>query len=174
MAQVNKGRFAPEIDGDFVIFVIGMRVNKFWKFWKWLPVFVAMPPMLAELQKNPELGLLGTRSHLANPLQPMIFQYWRSFEDLERFARAKDQTHFPRWVKFNKSIGTNGDVGIWHETYRIAAGQYEGIYNNMPAFGLGAASKLVPAAGRHASAAGRLGKSDGSDAPIDESGHATG
>jgi len=30
------------IDGDFVVFLIGMRVNKLWKPWKWMPVAVQM------------------------------------------------------------------------------------------------------------------------------------
>ena len=103
----------------------------------------------------------------ANPLSPMVIQYWRSFEQLEAFARGKDKTHFPAWVNFNKKVGTDGDVGIWHETYRVAAGQYEGIYNNMPPAGLGKASSLVPASGRYRSASGRLGRTDGSDSPVE-------
>jgi hypothetical protein len=170
---VTKARLAPEIEGDFVVFLIGMRVNRPWKVHRWLPVFLAMPRMLRELSQHPEMGLLGYRQHLANPLAPMVLQYWRSFEQLEAFSRSKDSTHFPAWVKFNRSVGSNGDVGIWHETYRVSAGQYEGIYNNMPPFGLGRASKLVPASGRRASAAGRLGQTDGTDAPIDESGRPT-
>jgi hypothetical protein len=100
----------------------------------------------------------------------MVIQYWRSFEDLDRFARDRDKSHFPAWVKFNRAVASNGDVGIWHETFKVAAGQYEAIYNNMPPIGLGAAGKLVPAAGRYASATGRLGLSDGTDTPVDESG----
>ena len=174
MAKLNNGRFAPNIEGDFVVFMIGMRVNRPWKLHKWLPVFMAMPRMLAELSKKPELGLLGYRQHLGNPLSPMVVQYWRSFEDLEAFARGKDKTHFPAWVKFNKSVGTDGDVGIWHETFKVADGQYEGVYNNMPAFGLAKASKMIPASGRHASAAGRIGRTDGSDALVDEHGAVSG
>ena len=86
----------------------------------------------------------------------MVVQYWRSFEDLEAYARNRDASHFPNWVRFNKTIGSNGDIGIWHETYRVRAGEYEAIYNNMPAFGLGKAGRLVPAAGHRSTAAGRL------------------
>ena len=167
MAKITKGRFAPEIEGDFVVFLIGMRVNKPWKLHKWLPPFLAMPKMLRELGAHPEMGLLGYSQHLANPLSPMVMQYWRSFEQLEAFARGKDKTHFPAWVNFNKKVGTDGDVGIWHETYRVAAGQYEGIYNNMPPAGLAKASSLVPASGRYRSASGRLGRTDGSDSPVE-------
>jgi hypothetical protein len=52
--------------------------------------------------------------------------------------------------------GSNGNVGIWHETFRVAAGQYETVYNNMPEFGLGKAGMLVPAAGRKSTAVGRI------------------
>ena len=44
--------------------------------------------------------------------------------------------------KISKKISTNGDVGIWHETYIINKGQYENIYANMPPFLLGKVGKL--------------------------------
>ena len=118
---------AADIEGDFVVFLIGMRVNKPWKPWKWGPVFFAMPRMLRELGQHPEMGLLGVRLVFGGPLSPMVIQYWRSFEQLEAFSRNRDATHWPAWTKFNKSVGSNGDVGIWHETYLVPAGQYEAI-----------------------------------------------
>lgn len=53
-------------------------------------------------------------------------------------------------------------MGIWHETYRVEAGAYEAIYQNMPAYGLGATGQLVPATGRMETAAGRMGKTQNS------------
>jgi hypothetical protein len=44
---------AASIKGDFVVFLIGMRINKPWKVSKWLPVFLAMPRMIKELEKLP-------------------------------------------------------------------------------------------------------------------------
>jgi hypothetical protein len=61
--------------GDFVVFVIGMRINKPWKVHKWLPVFLGMPRMLKELKRQPESGFLGS---ISGGL--LIVQYWRSFE----------------------------------------------------------------------------------------------
>lgn len=143
---------AVEMDGEFVVFLIGMRINKPWKIHKWLPVFLAMPRLLRELAAHPELGFLG---HFMRP--GIVVQYWRSFDDLESYARSKDHAHLPAWGNFNKRIGAgSGDVGIWHETYRISPGQYEAVYGNMPAFGLGAVGRLVPAAARHDTARGRL------------------
>ena len=60
MAKVIPHRMAAQIDGDFVVFLIGMRINKPWKLHKWLPVFLAMPRMLKELKSRPESGFLGS------------------------------------------------------------------------------------------------------------------
>jgi hypothetical protein len=49
-----------------------------------------------------------------------------------------------------------GDVGIWHETYKVQAGQYEAIYSGMPPWGLARAGTLRPASGRKESARGRI------------------
>ncbi len=157
MAPVIDKRMTAEVDGDFVVFLIGMRINRFLKPRKWLPVFVAMPRMVRELERNPASGLLGADFFLGSPRRPMLVQYWRSFEQLEAYARSKDARHWPAWVAFNKRIGSSGEVGIWHETYLVPAGAHDSVYNNMPPSGLGAATKLVPAAGRRASAAGRAG-----------------
>ena len=83
-------------------------------------------------------------------------QYWQSFEHLERYAKDKSREHAPAWAAFNKAVGSNGDVGIWHETYRIRPGDYECVYNNMPPFGLAAATRIVPATGRREGAVGRM------------------
>ena len=157
MAAVIPKRVAADVEGDFVVFLIGMRVNKPWKPGKWFPTFRAMGEMLKELEQHPEAGLLGARLAFASPISPLVVQYWRSFEQLEAYARSKDSDHWPAWVAFNKRVGSSGDVGIWHETYLVPAGGYECVYNNMPATGLAAATRIVPASGRRATAAGRAG-----------------
>ena len=81
MAKVAAKRVTANIDGDFVVFLIGMRINKPWKPHKWLPVFRAMPRMIRELETHPESGFLG---HIMN--LGVIVQYWRSFEHLEAYA----------------------------------------------------------------------------------------
>lgn len=99
-----------------------------------------------------------------------MVQYWRSAAHLTAYARDRDRVHYPYWVKFNKKIGSNGDIGIWHETYLVTAGKYEAIYNNMPPFGLAKACQTLNATGAHATARGRLGETDGTDAPISPDG----
>lgn len=154
MAKIHQGRLTAEVEGEFVVFLIGLRINKPWKVRTWLPVFLAMPRMLRELEANPDAGLLG---YTMPPIPTLIVQYWRSFEHLEAYARGKDYAHWPAWVAFNKLVGAaSGAVGIWHETYRVAPGHWEAIYRDLPATGLGKATTLVPVAVHRAAARQRL------------------
>jgi hypothetical protein len=66
-------------------------------------------------------------------------------------------------ARLQSEIASNGDVGIWHETYLVKDGAYECLYNNMPIWGLAAAGGMVPAEGRRMSAKGRLRQTDGAD-----------
>ena len=154
MAKTINQRMTVKIEGDFVVFLIGMRINRFWKFHKWLPVARAMPGMLKELSQKPESGFLGFQ--LSGGLPPLTIQYWRSFEHLEAYAKDRNGEHYPAWKAFNQKIKSNGDVGIWHETYKVKAGEYECVYNNMPKFGLGKAGELIPAIGKREYAADRM------------------
>jgi hypothetical protein len=158
MAQTYPGRFSADIEGDFVVFLIGMRFNAPLRVDKWLPVATAMPKMIKVLDQHPELGCLGVQSWFGRTT--LMVQYWRSFDALNRFARDKDLPHLEPWRRFNKRVAASPYVGIWHETYQVRAGEYEVIYGNMPAFGLAKASSHVPVAARGQSAAGRLGGPD--------------
>jgi hypothetical protein len=162
MSSVIPQRMTARIEGDFVVFLIGMRIHKLWKVWKWAPVARQMPRMLIELGRQPELGLLHARSHFGLP-NILVVQYWRSFEHLQKYATSANASHLPAWRAFNRAVGSNGDVGIWHETYVVRAGAYESVYNNMPPYGLGVAGALEPARGRMESARGRLGASEIAD-----------
>jgi hypothetical protein len=142
------------MDEGFVVFLIGMRINRWWKPWQWLRVAAAMPRMLRELASKPELGYLGGAQWFGRTT--MMVSYWRSKEQLLAFASSRTSTHMPAWTAFYKAIGTNGDVGIWHETYVAMPGTYENIYVNMPPFGLGAIAGLQEASGPNATAARRL------------------
>ena len=155
MSAIIARRMSAEVDGGFVVFIIGARINRWWKVSSWWLVFTAMPRMLIELARRPELGLMHARTQFGFPVISVL-QYWRSFDALEAYAKSRDGAHLPAWQAFNKAVGSNGDVGIWHETYLVKAGGYENIYNNMPRFGLGAAGELKPAAGARQAARTRL------------------
>ena len=83
-------------------------------------------------------------------------QYWRSLDQLMAYASAREAEHLPAWQAFNRAVGTDGTVGIWHETYLSKAGAFESVYANMPPFGLGKVGPLVEAKGPYRSASQRL------------------
>ena len=85
MPAILDRRVMAEIDGDFVVFLIGMRINR------------------------------------------------RSMKD------------------------SRGDVGIWHETYLVRAGEYECVYSGMPLMGLAKAARSTELAAGTDSARDRLG-----------------
>jgi len=157
MAQIFPGRFSAQSGEPFVVFLIGMRVNRLFALRKWTRVAAAMPPMLAELKRDPSLGLLHAQFFMYWRGVGTI-QYWRSFEQLHAYAHARNAAHLPAWAEFNRRIGGNGSVGVWHETYTVSQGQYEAIYANMPRFGLAAAAEHLPATGRLDSARSRIGR----------------
>jgi hypothetical protein len=152
--QIYTGRYTIENEKDIVVFIIGMRVNKRLKLHKWLPVFNAMPGMIKELYTNKdELGFLSMEYFFGLRTTVMI-QYWRSSEDL--LSYAKKERHLKAWENFNKKVGNNDTVGIYHETYQIKKGDYESIYGNMPLYGLGKALKHIPITEKRNSARKRL------------------
>jgi hypothetical protein len=128
------------IKEPLVLFLIGMRINTFWRVWEWLPAFLAMGPMIVELYRNPELGFLRARTEMAGRTITVI-QYWKSFEALEAYAANSEQKHRPAWTAFYKrSTRGTGAVGIFHETYVVRPGEVESLYVDMPVdFGLGGA-----------------------------------
>ena len=155
MAHVIPGRFTARTDEPFVVFIIGMRINRPLTVRKWLPTARAMGPMLKELYQHPMKGFLGAELFFYR-WGPAIVQYWRSFEDLEKFARSPDDPHLPAWQRFNRTVGSDGSVGIFHETFIVERGNYEAIYSNMPVFGLAKATEHVRAVGGRETARRRL------------------
>ena len=152
--MVYGNRMTARMEGEFVVFLIGMRINRPLLVHKWLPVARAMPRMLKELYARPELGLLSHEMWFSRTI--LLVQYWRSLESLMAYAWARDAQHLPALQQFHRAVGTDGTVGIWHETYVARPGSYETVYGNMPAFGLGRAGTLVEARGGLQSAAGRM------------------
>ncbi len=162
---IHPGRYTADIEGDFVVFLIGMRFNQPWRVRKWWPVASAMPRMLRVLDEHPELGCLGYHQWIGRTT--ILLQYWRDFDSLDRFARDRDLPHLAAWRRFNRAVRDSGQVGIWHETYRVRAGEYETVYSNMPTFGLAAAADHVPIAVKGQTSAARIGVSS-TDDPIVE------
>jgi hypothetical protein len=144
VSDIKQGRWTADIEGDFVVFIIGARLNV-----KWRPLRTMMDlggnkgmgHMLKYLMEHPEKGLLGYQN-----MGLVNVQYWRSFEQLEAFAKNTDDPHLQPWRNYWKRVGKSDRSGIWHETYLVRAGEYEAVYGNMPPTGLGKAASLVPLA----------------------------
>ena len=131
-----------------------MRVNRPWRPDLWMPVFAAMPRMLAELSRDRDSGLLGHRV-LVGAGGPTVVQYWSSVEKLHAYASRPDAEHRPAWSAFNRRArAVPGAVGIWHETYLVD--RAESVYVGMPATGLAAATAAVPVGRRGDRAVDRL------------------
>jgi len=162
MASIHPGRFTADHDGEVVVFLIGMRINRWRKVRSWFPTAMAMGPMLRELSEQPDKGLLGYEL-FRRGRTVLTVMYWRSFTDLEHFARNPDDPHLPAWREFNRRVGTSGDVGVYHETYVVPAHASESIYVNMPAFGLAKATATVDVARKGQAARFRMGTTDVDD-----------
>lgn len=138
-----------------MVFLIGARVNKWWLLPAIWGVAAAMGRMMKQLEADPESGLLSYEAY--NGRTTLMVQYWQSIEHLHAYAHRRESEHVPAWRKYMQSWGLHGAMGIWHETYVIAPGTYETVYNHMPPFGLGKVGPLVPAVGELKTASGRLG-----------------
>lgn len=157
MATITRGRHTHDPDrvpAGLVVFLIGMRINKPWRVDAWLPVFLAMRPMLAELSRDPTSALLGYTTSIG-PGGPMLVQYWRDAESLYAYSSNPTATHRPAWAAFNRRARkAAGAVGIWHETYPVRAA--ESVYVDMPPTGLARALGTMPITSRLDRARARL------------------
>ncbi|MEO6704149.1 MAG: DUF4188 domain-containing protein [Jatrophihabitantaceae bacterium] len=136
-------------DSDVVLFLIGMRINRWRSVRQWLPVFRAMKPMIREMLSNPCSGCLSARTYISGRTV-LTVQYWNSTEQLMAYAHDAQARHLPAWRAFNRYAAAGGAVGIFHETYPIGRGGArtlpikhggsETLYRSMPPFGLARAT----------------------------------
>ncbi|CAB9527548.1 expressed unknown protein [Seminavis robusta] len=161
--RVLKGRKAAIRSGDFVVFLIGARANNdFDPYYQWMGD--SMAKMWKELEDNPDLGCLSTEYYFG-PTGHLTVQYWKSLDDLNRYARNMSNKHAGPWANLMAKGRMSSDYGFWHEAFEVKEGKYDAIYVNMPPIHLGNAigSSLEDCKGKYTSAAGRAGKTDGSD-----------
>jgi hypothetical protein len=151
VAHIESGRKTVENQRDLVVFLIGARINKWWLLPIALPLLIRMRTMQLELLADPESGLLGIQA-----LGSTSLMYFRSHDDLIRYAGDSKKTHKPTAKSFFQKIFRNEAIGVWHETFVVPGGNYESLYINMPKFGMGKVLPLVDAHGERATAASRL------------------
>lgn len=153
MTDIRSERLTVQRDEGFVLFVIGARANHLWNLPILWAVGLAMSRMMRELTSDPDSGLLSYENYGGRT--SLMLQYWRSKEDLLRYAKSREREHVPAWRRWVEKWG-RGAVGIYHETYVVEPGTYECVYHHMPPFGLGKVGPLVPAEGPLKTAAKRL------------------
>lgn len=137
--------YSARCDGDFVVFMIGIRpngANPFTKTFK--EVANAFRSMVAELEADPKWGYMGGDVYVgANTRKSTIMtvQYWRNYEALQKWTHTRMGIHVKTMMDYMKTDRFEGLNGIWHETYKVRDGEYEAIYAHMPPIGLALASQ---------------------------------
>jgi hypothetical protein len=163
MAQSSHPeRLAAEMDGEFVVYVNGMRLNRLRAVHKYILAGRKLAAMFDGLEADPDSGFLGYEPAIRGLRSGAAIQYWRSLEDLRAFARDSDDLHVPAWKWVNESV-RRGEIGFWAELYVIEDGSYETFYRDVAPIGPGRVADLVPMEGHQR----RLGLSSGTDAVRD-------
>ena len=155
MGEIFGGRFCARIEGPFVVFLIGMRINRLSAIHRWPKPAWNTYKMVGHMAKEPPDGYLGGELFFYWRGIGMI-QYWRDFDALETFARDSDRPHLAAWRQLAAQTANDTTFGYWHETYKVAPDNYECIYGSMPGFGLANASKHVAIASRTETARDRI------------------
>jgi Domain of unknown function (DUF4188) len=156
-------RVTHAYEGPLAVFLIGLRVHKPWRLGVVGPTFLAMPKMLAELEKNKaaaargeeeSLGFLAGRSTV-NGLGTTMIQWWRSVDDIYAYANAPSMAHRPAWLAFHRAARQDPSaVTIWHETYAVSAA--ESLYAGPAPFGLADVAGTAPVGRRGETARERI------------------
>ncbi|MUL75130.1 monooxygenase family protein [Mycolicibacterium sp. CBMA 226] len=136
--DIKANRTTANYPDDFVVLFIGLRVNKWWRFREWWPVLTSAFSMTKEALALPNTPLLNSNTVWSQSDRRLLFfvQHWRSFDELMAWANDSDLQHKPARKAFFKRTAYNGNVGVWHEAYKVQAGQFEAIYANMPRMSL--------------------------------------
>lgn len=113
---VRKGRRAALGHSGMVVFVIGMRINRWYRIDLWLPTLTAMSKMLKELHENDHHhGYYGGESYgmfcLFFGYPSLQITYWESVEKVHAFSTGK--THKTSMRKFMEAMKrAKGAVGV--------------------------------------------------------------
>ena len=86
--DIHTARLAAKFDGEFVVFLIGMRIYRPLLVYRWWPVASAMLRMIRELYRHPELGFLHAEIWMSRTT--IMVQYWRSMAQLLAFTTQRE------------------------------------------------------------------------------------
>jgi len=162
--EVQEGRRAALGHNGMAVFLIGMRINKWYRVDLWLPPLMAMGKMLRELQEHDvKLGYYGGETYgmiaMAFGYPSLQVTYWESVEKVISFSSGT--IHKDSMRNYMKAMQrARGAVGVWHELFEI--GKVEGMHRDMPEFGLVRAVGSINAEGALTTSIGRLKACPGS------------
>ncbi len=161
MAKLIDRKFMAEIDEPVVVFLIGGHSNNILAVRQWSWVAFSFIRMIRYLTTHPETGCLGGHTYYRSfPFGMLFLSYWRSFDDLEHFARSKDEAHIKAWGRFIRETLNTKTMAIWHETYLIEPGKFEAVYGSSVPYGLSAVARIAYPTGRDHNARGRINPQD--------------
>lgn len=161
MGHAATNRMVADVDGDLVVYINGMRLNRLRAVREWFVAGRKLAAMFERLEADPDSGFLGYQPAFMGLRTGAAIQYWRSLTDLKRFANDPDGPHVPAWRWYEDEVDEGGGVGLWAELYVVEAGSYETFFRNVRDVGLGRVVGVVPDAARERS----LGLSADGDVP---------
>jgi Domain of unknown function (DUF4188) len=152
---IRTGRWMARRDEPFAVFVFGMRLNRL----RGLPRFAwglrVLRRILRDLDAHLGRGFLAGQVYWAGRTLVAV-QYWESFDALDGWARDHRLPHRKPWQRYLREALGDEAMGLWHETYLASPGNWEGVYVNMPAWGLAAGVDAVEMQATRGSARERL------------------
>jgi Domain of unknown function (DUF4188) len=152
---VRTGRWMASREEPFAVFVFGMRLNRLRGLPRFLWGLRVLRRVLRDLDDHPERGFLAGQVYRAGRTLIAV-QYWESFDALDAWARDHRLPHRRPWQRYLREALTDEAMGLWHETYLAGPGSWEGVYLNMPPWGLAAGVEAVEMRATRGSARERL------------------
>jgi hypothetical protein len=152
---VRTGRWMATRDAPFAVFVFGMRLNRLRGLPRYLWGLRVLRRILRDLDAHPEHGFLAGRVYRAGRTLIAV-QYWESFDALDAWARDHRLPHRRPWQRYLREALGDETMGLWHETYLASPGSWEGVYVNMPPWGLAEGGEVVEMQATRGSARQRL------------------
>jgi hypothetical protein len=152
---VRTGRWMASREEPFAVFVFGMRLNRLRGLPRFLWALRVLRTVVRDLDAHPERGFLAGRVYRAGRALIAV-QYWESFDALDAWARDHRLPHRKPWQRYLREALADEAMGLWHETYLASPGSWEGVYLNMPPWGLAAGVEAVEMRATKGSARERL------------------
>jgi Domain of unknown function (DUF4188) len=101
-------------------------------------------------------GLLNSEFYAIAMNHFGVLQYWRSFDELETWARYPPHSEW--WRTVVERMRLKRDIGIYHETFLVRAADIESISMNCRPVGLETFGVLGEPVGPNTTSRGRLGR----------------